>query len=96
MPVLQLKNLELRKYPRAYGARMTKARIHLKFLTLTPTLFSTFYIDLLFLATVKVEDKVVVVVVVIVVKDLLKYKDIAPAIEEFIIQLFGERTEASQ
>lgn len=67
MPMLWMKNVELRKYPRAYGARMTKARIHLKFLTLTPTLFSTFYVDLLFPAT-KVEDKVVVVVV----KDLFK------------------------
>lgn len=69
---------------------MTRARIQLKFLTSNPTLFSAFSLDLLFLTTVKIE------VVVVVVKDLFKYMNIAPASEEFIIQLSGERTEASR
>lgn len=70
---------------------MTRARIQLKFLTSNPTLLSTFHLDLLFLsvasATVKIEDKVVVVIV----KALFKYKNIAPAIEEFIIWSCLER-----
>lgn len=48
---------------------MTRARIQLKFLTLNPTLFSAFHLDLLLLGvaggTVKIEDKVVAVVVVL-------------------------------